>query len=95
MVRTRWLGPKRRLRIDLHGVSTFGPGQDHTLIRWESVIEIRHSPTGVVVDSAERQVLLPAGVFGLAPVDLADRLDQARSIFKRGDIIEGLDRSSH
>ncbi|MDQ6613945.1 MAG: hypothetical protein M3083_04165 [Actinomycetota bacterium] len=93
MVRINRLGPKRRMRIDLHGVSTFGPGRHHTLIRWEWISEIAPSHHGVVIDSGKVQIIFPSGVFGLDPHDLADRLEEARSIFKRGEIIEQLSRT--
>ena len=96
MVRAGRLGPKLRMRVDLHGLSTFGPGTHHALIRWEWVTEISHSQHGVVVDSPNAQIVFPTGVFGLEPAALAELLEQARSIFKRGDIIEelGRDRST-
>jgi hypothetical protein len=89
-VRTGRLGSKRRMRVDLHGVSTFGPGSHHEVIRWEWITEITSSPHGVTVDSPRGQIVFPSGVFGLTPEDLAARLEQARSIFERGDVIEQL-----
>lgn len=94
MVRSGRLGPKRRLRIDLHGFSTFGPGTHHSLIRWESVTGITASQHGVVIDSPQQQIVFPSGVFGLEPAVLAARLEQARSIFERGDVLEELDRTA-
>ena len=85
---------KRRIRVDLHGVSTFGPGSHHEVIRWEWITEIRSSPDGVTVDSSRGQIVLPSGTFGRAPDDLAARLERARSIFERGDVIEELGASS-
>ena len=85
---------KRRIRVDLHGVSTFGPGSHHEVIRWEWITEITSSPDGVAVDSSRGQIVFPSGTFGLAPDDLAARLERARSIFERGDVIEELGGSS-
>ncbi|HVL92254.1 MAG TPA: hypothetical protein VM264_02825, partial [Acidimicrobiales bacterium] len=36
----RFLKPRRVVRVDLHGVSSFGPGDQHTLIRWERIEDI-------------------------------------------------------
>ena len=81
---------KRRMRVDLHGVSSFGPGSHHEVIRWEWITQITSSSHGVTVDASRGQIVFPAGVFGLAPEDLAARLEQARSIFERGDVLEEL-----
>lgn len=79
-----------RVRVDLHGVSTFGPGSHHSVIRWEWIKEITADPHGVTVSSANCTIVLPAGVFGLAPDALAERLTEAGSIFVRGDVLEAL-----
>lgn len=79
-----------RVRVDLHGVSVFGPGEDRTLIRWEWIRGIEAGPGGVVVSSAEAELTLPLGAFGLAPTDLARRLEQARSITTRPEVIGAL-----
>ena len=88
-LRTRLFGPKLRLRVDLHGVSVFGPGEDHTLIRWELIMGIGLDG-GVVVRSATAAVPLPPGAFGLAPEALAERLDEARSPDRRPEVIADL-----
>lgn len=89
-VRARRFGPVTRVRVDLHGISIFGPGDSRTLIRWEWIDVIDPSPGGVVVASADSSLTLPRGAFGLAPDDLAARLSEARSIVKRPDVIGDL-----
>ena len=86
MVRRRRFGPKVKLRVDLHGVSSFGPGDTRTLIRWEWIEGIEVDD-GVVVRSARDEVRFPPGCFGLDPEVLAQRLDAARSIVDRTDVI--------
>ena len=89
IVRLRPFGPKLRLRVDLHGVSAFGPGEEHVLIRWEWIRSVGVD-RGVVVRSEDREIRLPPGAFGLEPEDLAGRLLAACSIHDRPDIIGGL-----
>ena len=82
--------PKRRVRVDLHGVSVLGRGSRRTLIRWEWVEAISVGEGvdgGVVVRSAGDRLTLPPGSFGLAPAALADQLERARSIVHRPDVI--------
>lgn len=81
---------KRRLRVDLHGVSVFGPGSDHVLIRWEWVERVESGEGGAVVASASDEVRFPAGAFGCSPGELAQRLERARSITDRSDVIASL-----
>ena len=88
-VRRRRLGPKMLLRVDLHGVSTFGPGKHRTLIRWEWIEDISVG-AGVTVRSATEAVELPRGAFGLEPPVLAERLHDARAIHRRPDVIAQL-----
>ena len=88
-VRSGRFGPKRRLRVDLHGVSVFGPGRRRTLIRWEWV-EAISVDGGVVVRSPDGHLVLPPGAFGLAPDALAAELERARSIVHRPDVIGSL-----
>ncbi|MHB1535923.1 MAG: hypothetical protein ACYC1D_15205 [Acidimicrobiales bacterium] len=90
VVRSGRFGPTLRLRVDLHGVSSFGPGKHHTLIRWEWVEKITPDAHGVVVTSANGNVVFPSGAFGLEPEALAERLGRAGSIFARAEIIAGL-----
>lgn len=86
MVRPRRFGRKLRVRVDLHGVSLFGPREEHTLIRWEWIKEIEvHG--GVVVRSTNATIELPSGAFGLDDEALAARLREARSIGNRPEII--------
>ncbi len=92
-MRTRWFGPEVLFRVDLHGVSTFGPGDQRTLIRWEWVETITVEDGSVHVRSATEHVTLPSGAFGLQPDALASRLEEARSIARRPEIIGEL--SSH
>ena len=88
-------GPFRRplrLRVDLHGVSVFGPGGQHSLIRWEWVEEIT-AGDDVTVRSPNTSIRLPAGAFGLPAPELAERLNAARAIHRRADVLEELSRS--
>ena len=87
VMRSRPFGPKIRLRVDLHGVSTFGPGEERTLIRWEWVEAIAVEDGSVVVTSATDRVTLPSGAFGFTAPDLAQRLELARSITTRPEVI--------
>ncbi len=90
VVRPRRLGPRVLLRVDLHGVSRFGPKTDrHTLIRWEWIEDIAVDD-GVVVRSAGATVTFPRGAFGLEPHALAERLEAARGIDRRPDVIASL-----
>ena len=90
VVRPRRLGPKVLLRVDLHGVSRFGPKSgNHTLIRWEWIEDIAVED-GVTVRSAGESVNFPPGVFGLQPEVLAQRLEAARGIQQRTDVIASL-----
>lgn len=89
VARSRLLGPKIRYRVDLHGVSMFGPGDRHTLIRfeWLEAITVDESGGGVAVRSASDMITFPRGAFGLEPSELAQRLEEARSIHRRPEII--------
>jgi len=90
VVRPRRLGPKVLLRVDLHGVSRFGPKSGrHTLIRWEWIEDIAVD-AGVTVRSAGETVNFPPGAFGLEPTELAERLRAARGIEQRPDVIASL-----
>ncbi|MDQ3680507.1 MAG: hypothetical protein M3378_08210 [Actinomycetota bacterium] len=82
-------GAELRLRVDLHGVSTFGPGEERTLVRWEWVEHIL-GDDHVDVVSAKARVHLPAGAFGLPPERLRTLLEEARSPEKRADVITEL-----
>ena len=77
------------MRVDLHGISLFGPGPRRRLIRWEWVESIAVEGS-VVVRSAEETIALPRGSFNLEPEVLAERLLAARSIVDRPDVIEAL-----
>jgi hypothetical protein len=85
-IRLRRFGPKLRVRVDLHGVSTFGPGDQHSLIRWEWIEDIAVD-RGVRVRSANAEIELPPRAFGLPPGELAQRLRDACSIERRPRII--------
>ncbi len=89
VVRTRRFGPKLRLRVDLHGVSVFGAGEQRTLIRWEWMEAITPGD-GVTIRSASAELKLPAGAFGLSAAALCDRLLAARSLDKRSEVIAQL-----
>ena len=83
-----WQG-RRKVRVDLHGVSLFGPRSRRQLIRWEWVESIDVEGT-VIVRSSEETITLPARSFGLEPHALAERLRAARSIVQRPEVIESL-----
>lgn len=87
VVRGRLFGPKRLLRVDLHGVSAFGAGAEHVLIRWEWVEGIDIEKGAVLVRGSQDCIALPSGAFGLAPRELADELERARGIHNRSDVI--------
>lgn len=89
LVRPRRFGPKVRLRVDLHGVSMFGPGEQRTMIRWEWVEAIDVSDD-VTVRSATDSVRFPHGAFGVDVTTLARRLEEARSIESRTEAISAL-----
>lgn len=63
------------------------------LIRWEWVERVT-AGDGVVVASATDEVRFPAGAFALSPQELADRLERARSIVTRADMIAELAMAS-
>lgn len=85
-MRPKRFASKILLRVDLHGVSQFGPGESRTLIRWEWIESIRVDD-GVSVSSASDEVRLPSGAFGVKPEVLAEQLEAARSIQNRPDVI--------
>jgi len=84
--RRRPFGRSQRLRIDLHGVSVFGPGDHHEVMRWEWIERISVDG-GVVVAGGGNRILLPAGAFGLDPEALATCLRDAGDITVRTDVI--------
>ena len=86
-MRGRRFGPKRLLRVDLHGVSAFGAGEERALIRWEWVEAIEVERDSVVVRAAEETIVMPSGAFGLGAEDLAEELERARAITNRSDVI--------
>jgi hypothetical protein len=90
VVRGRLFGPKRLLRVDLHGVSTFGARDERALIRWEWVEGIAVERGSVVVRGSEASIVLPPGSFGLAAGELAEQLERARAIQNRSDVIRRL-----
>ena len=94
VLRGRLFGPKRLLRVDLHGVSEFGAGEEHVLIRWEWVEGIDVEKGGVQVRGSQDCVTFPSGAFGLAPNELADELERARGIQDRSDVIGRLSMSA-
>lgn len=85
--RPRLLGGRTILRVDLHGVSVFGPGEAKTLIRWEWVEQMGAGSDGVTVSSASEKVIFPPGAFGLEPDALLAKLQEARSITDRAEVI--------
>lgn len=82
-------GPAQRLRVDLHGIAVFGPGDEHRAIRWEWIEDVV-AGDDAVVRSAGDAITIPAGTFGLTPAALADLLDRARSITQRTEVIAEL-----
>ena len=86
-MRGRLFGPKRLLRVDLHGVSEFGGGEEHTLLRWEWVEAIEIDRGSVIVRGGDEVIVLPSGAFGLQAQELADELQEARGIRNRSDVI--------
>ncbi|MDQ4070292.1 MAG: hypothetical protein M3203_12610 [Actinomycetota bacterium] len=90
VVRGRLFGPKRLLRVDLHGVSVFAAGDERSLIRWEWVEGIEVERGSVVVRGAEGTIVLPSGSFGLDATQLAQELERARAIHDRSDVIRRL-----
>jgi hypothetical protein len=90
IVRGRLFGPDRLLRVDLHGVSEFGAGDERALIRWEWVEAIAVERGSVVVRGADEAIVMPSGAFGLATDDLAEELERARAIHNRSDVIARL-----
>ena len=87
VMRSRRFGPKVLFRVDLHGVSMFGPGESHTAIRWEWIEAISVEGAAVQVRSAKDSVTMPTGAFGFDSDALAKRLEEARSITRRPEII--------
>jgi len=85
-MRARPFSRRLKYRVDLHGVSVFGPGDAHSLIRWEWITTFKLE-AGVVVTGNNTQVKFPPGVFGLTPETLLGLLEQARSIQERGSVI--------
>ncbi|CAN5634326.1 hypothetical protein BH20ACT1_BH20ACT1_05340 [soil metagenome] len=95
-IRLRRFGRAQRLRVDLHGIATFGPGDEHTAIRWEWIEDLDDGEgkgKAVVVRSAKGTITIPAGTFGLATDALIERLEQARSISRRTEVIAELAQS--
>lgn len=84
--RLRRFGPKVLFRVDLHGVSVFGPGREHRLLRWEWIEEVTAGPD-VVVRAPDAEIRLPAGAFGVDVETLARCLRSARNIRRRTDAI--------
>lgn len=90
-MRSGRLGRRRRYRVDLHGVSVFGRGGEHTLVRWERIESIALDEAGCAsVASATARVTFPRGAFGADPGALVSRLEAARSIERRGEVIAEL-----
>ncbi len=93
-MRRRLFGPKELVRIDLHGVSLFGAGDEKVLIRWEWVEGIEVSQGSVAVRSASDTITIPSGAFGLTADLLGDQLLRARSIQDRSEVIGCLSSGS-
>lgn len=87
VMRARRFGPKVLYRVDLHGVSMYGPGEKRTVMRWEWVEGIAVADGCVDVTSANDTVRFPSGAFGFGADELASKLEAARSITTRPEII--------
>lgn len=90
VVRGRLFGPSRLLRVDLHGVSEFGAGDERALIRWEWVEAIEVERGSVLVRGADEAIVMPDGAFGMPADELAAELERARAIHQRSDVIARL-----
>jgi len=90
VVRRRLFGHRQLLRVDLHGVSMFGAGDEKALIRWEWVEGIEVDHDSVVVRSAAATVTFPPQSFGLAADILAGELRRAGLLQDRADVIHRL-----
>ncbi|HET7722285.1 MAG TPA: hypothetical protein VFK43_20130 [Acidimicrobiales bacterium] len=90
VVRGRLFGPSRLLRVDLHGVSEFGAGDERALIRWEWVETIEVERGAVLVKGADECITMPSGAFGMDTAELASELERARAIHNRSDVIARL-----
>lgn len=91
VIRAGRFGRRRRYRVDLHGVSVFGPGAEHTLIRWERIESIGTDGAGCArVVSRTAEVVFPKDAFGGDPARLVAQLEAARSIDRRGEVIAQL-----
>lgn len=88
-------GEPEVLRIDLHGVSVSASGGSRTAVRWEWIEDITAEDDAVVVSAASGTIAIPRGTFGLLPDVLAGRLDLARSITERTDVIQQLGEGPH
>ena len=87
VLRGRLFGPKRLLRVDLHGISAFGAGDERSLIRWEWIEDIEIERGSVVVRGAEDTIVLPSGSFGIGAAELSEQLERGRRIVDRSDVI--------
>ena len=87
VVRKKPFGRPQRLRVDLHGVSVFGPGDQRQVMRWEWIEGITLRGDAVVVAGGGNEIVLPAGAFGLEPEALAACLREADGIDGRTDAI--------
>ena len=87
IVRGRLFGPSRLLRVDLHGVSEFGAGDERALIRWEWVEAIELDRGSVLVRGADECIVMPSGAFGMPAAELAAELERARAIHNRAEVI--------
>jgi len=90
VVRGRLFGPSRLLRVDLHGVSEYGAGDERSVIRWEWVESVEVDKGAVLVKGADESITMPSGAFGLDAEELAAELERARAIHNRSDVIARL-----
>lgn len=94
VVRKRLLGRPVRVRVELHGVSLHGPGDQRQIMRWEWIDSVDAVAGGVLVAGDGKQLLVPAGAFGLATTDLAHLLRQAGDIDERITVMDRLNRAT-
>lgn len=87
VVRRRPFGRPQRFRVDLHGVSVYGPGDRHQAMRWEWIERITVDGGVVVEGGGGDRIVLPPGSFGIEPGALAAYLLEAGDIGARTEVI--------
>lgn len=90
VVRSGVFGRSLRVRVELHGVSIIGPGDERQVMRWEWVDSITPGAGGVVVAGDGKQLVVPTGAFGLSSAVLAGLLRRAGDIDERVAVMDEL-----